>query len=242
MSNQRSQTGSKTYQIRFPKPFTSAKQLITRRAGHDKVLCKINTPNTVEPTNKRLPLLALLLRRHNPRHHGAHKPRPEPLLVQTRADQVGHRAGTYLPLLAQAVHVDFVAHQVRHRGDVGGQAREPDVQVRAVGEDLGKVVRDGEGLEAEAEVAGDGDAVLARHREAGSAIWMVSRIQLIIATEGWSCSRCLLILKGELWGIFWSVYHVRDSAVGRLDVPWQDQVSNVASGCLVPMASDRQSF
>jgi hypothetical protein len=42
--------------------------------------------------------------------------------------------------------------------------------VRAIGEDLGEVVADGEGLEAEAQVAGDGDAVFADHGDAGTAV------------------------------------------------------------------------
>jgi hypothetical protein len=42
--------------------------------------------------------------------------------------------------------------------------------LRAIGEDLGEVVADGEGLEAEAQVAGDGDAVFADHGDAGTAV------------------------------------------------------------------------
>lgn len=163
--------GASAYQIRFPKALARPKQLLARRPRHDKIPRKINTADTVEAADERLALRTGLLGRHDARHDGADEPRPEALLVQARADEVRHRAGADLALFAQAVHVHFVAHQVRDGGDVGGEAGQAEVEVRAVGEDLGEVVRDGEGLEAEAEVAGDGDAVFARHGEAGSAIF-----------------------------------------------------------------------
>lgn len=45
-----------------------------------------------------------------------------------------------------------------HGGDVGGETCEAEIGV-AVGEDLGEVVRDGESLHSEAEVAADRNAV-----------------------------------------------------------------------------------
>ncbi len=45
------------------------------------------------------------------------------------------------------------------------------MDLRTVGEDLGEVVGDCEGLEAEAKVAGDGYAVFSDHCYAGAAIY-----------------------------------------------------------------------
>jgi hypothetical protein len=47
-----------------------------------------------------------------------------------------------------------------HGGHVRRQSCQPKVRI-AVGEDLGKVVGDGEGLHSEAQVTADSDAVLA---------------------------------------------------------------------------------
>lgn len=105
-----------------------------------------------------------------PCNHRAHKIWPKPLLIQTGRHQIRHRLRRYLALLAQAVHVDFVAEEVGDGGDVGGEAGETEVDV-AVGEDFGEVVRDGEGLQAQAQVAGYGYAVFAYHSYAGAAIW-----------------------------------------------------------------------
>lgn len=55
--------------------------------------------------------------------------------------------------------------------NVGREAGKTQVYLRAVGEDLGEVVADGEGLQAEAQVAGDGHAVFADHGDAGTAVW-----------------------------------------------------------------------
>ena len=106
----------------------------------------------------------------DPRHDRADEIRAKPLLVQTARHQVGHGLRRDLALLAQAVHVYFVAEEIRHGGDVGGESREPEVDV-AVGEDFWEVIRYREGLEAEAQVAGYGDAVFADHGDAGAAVW-----------------------------------------------------------------------
>ena len=87
------------------------------------------------PANKRVPIRLI-----NPRNHRTHKPRPEPPLIQTRTDQIRKRLWTYIPLLPQPVHVDFVAKQLGDGGDVGGEARKAEVDLGAVGEDLGEVV------------------------------------------------------------------------------------------------------
>ena len=106
----------------------------------------------------------------NARNHGADKIRAEALLVQARGHQVRHGLRGDLPLFAQAVHVDFEAEEVADGADVGGETRQAEVDV-AVGEDLGEVVRDGQRLQPEAQVACDGHAVFADHGDAGTAVW-----------------------------------------------------------------------
>ena len=64
----------------------------------------------------------------------------------------------------------LVSEELRDGLDVCREAREAEVDLRTVGEDLGEVVADGQGLEAEAQVAGDGHAVLADHGYAGAAV------------------------------------------------------------------------
>ena len=76
------------YQIRLPQAFTSPKQLITRRACDDEVLCKVDAPNTVEPADERFARRSI-----DAREDRTDKERPEPLLVQTRADHVGKCLG-----------------------------------------------------------------------------------------------------------------------------------------------------
>lgn len=153
-----------TYQVRLPKSLTSTKQLITRRPADDKVLREINAPDTIKATDKRL--AALLV---DSCYYRADKVGPEALLVQGGGDQVGHGGGRDVALLAQAVHVDLVAEQIRDGGDVRREPREAQVDV-AVGEDLGEVVADRQGLETEAQIAGYGYAVFANHCYAGAAI------------------------------------------------------------------------
>lgn len=103
------------------------------------------------------------------RDDGADEIRAEALLVQAGRDQVGHGLRRDLALLAQPVHVDLVAEQVRHGGHVGGEARQAEVDV-AVREDFGEVVGYGQGLKAEPKVACDGHAVFANHGHTGAAI------------------------------------------------------------------------
>ena len=105
----------------------------------------------------------------DPCDDGADEIWAEALLVQAGRDQVGHGLRRDLPLLAQPVHVDFVAEQVRHGSHVGGEAREAEVDV-AVRENLGEVIGYGQGLEAEAKVARDGHAVFTNHGHTSATI------------------------------------------------------------------------
>ena len=117
------------------------------------------------PANKRLPTRLI-----NPRNNRTHKPRPKPALIQTTADQIREGLRADIPLLPQAIHVHFVAEELGDRADVRRQPGQAQVGLRAVGEDFGEVVADGEGLEPEAQVAGDGYAVFACHCYAGAAV------------------------------------------------------------------------
>lgn len=105
----------------------------------------------------------------DPRDDRADEIRPEAFLVQAGRDQVGHGLRRYLALLAQPVHVDLVPEQIRHGGHVGGEARQPEVDV-TVREDLGEVVGYSQGLETEAKVACDGHTIFANHGHTGTAI------------------------------------------------------------------------
>lgn len=75
-----------------------------------------------------------------------------------------------MTLLTQAVHVDFVTEQLADSLDIGGETSQAEVYV-AVVEDLGEVVGNSQGLETEAEIAGDGDTVLADHGNTGTAVY-----------------------------------------------------------------------
>jgi hypothetical protein len=153
------------YQIWFPQPLASTEQLVARCSTDNEVLCKVDAPNAVEAADEWLPRRLV-----DSRNHGADKVGAEPLLVQRRRHKVGHGLGRDVALLAQAVHVDFVAEQVRDGVDVGGEACQSEEDV-AVLEDLGEVVGHGEGLHAETQVAGDGDAILAHHGHGGTTVY-----------------------------------------------------------------------
>lgn len=71
---------------------------------------------------------------------------------------------------SEAVHVDFVAEGVGDGLDVCGESRQAEVGGRAVREDFGEVVGYGERLHAEAQVAGNGDAVFAHHGDKSAAV------------------------------------------------------------------------
>lgn len=154
-----------TYQVRLPQPLTSTEQLITCGARHNKVLGEINAANAIKSTDVWLPRRTV-----DASQYRAHKPRAEPPLVQTTRDQVRQRLGGDVALFSQPVHVHFVAEGVGDGLDVCGQAGETEEDGWGVVEDFGEVVRYGEGLQAEAEVAGYGDAVFTDHRYAGAAI------------------------------------------------------------------------
>jgi hypothetical protein len=153
-----------THQVRLPQTLARSKQLIARCSTDNKVLGKVNAPDAVEAANEGLPRRLV-----DAGNHRADKVRAEPLLVQRRRDEVGHGLRRDVALFAQPVHVDFEAEEVGDGGDIGGEARQAQEDV-AVLEDLGEVVRDGEGLHAKTEIAGYGDAVLAHHGHTGAAI------------------------------------------------------------------------
>lgn len=75
-----------------------------------------------------------------------------------------------MALFAQAVHVDLVAEEVRDGVNIGCKARQAKIGGGSEVEDLGEVVGDGQGLHAQAEVAGYGDAVLAHHGNTSTTI------------------------------------------------------------------------
>lgn len=156
--------GVSTYHIRLPQTLTHAKELLRRGSRHDKVLGKVDAADAVEAADEGLARLGV-----EAGDDGGDKVGAEAALVERRGDEVGKGSGRDGALLAQAVHVDLVAEDVAHGADVGGQARQAEEDV-AVLEDLGEVVGDGEGLEAEAEIACDGDAVLADHGDGGAAV------------------------------------------------------------------------
>lgn len=106
----------------------------------------------------------------DPRNHRTDEVRAKPFLVQRTANQIRHRLRADLSLFPQTIHVDFVAEKVCDGADICCEASETEVYV-TVGEDLGEVVRDCEGLETEAEIAGYSDTVFADHGNAGTAIW-----------------------------------------------------------------------
>jgi hypothetical protein len=153
-----------THQIRLPQSLASTEQLIARCSTNDEVLRKVDAPNAVKPTDERLPTRLV-----DTRNHRTNEVRAEAFLIQTRAHEVRHGLGADVAFLAEAIHVDFVAEEVGHGVDVGGEAREAEEDV-AVLEDLGEVVGHGEGLHAEAQVARYGYAVLADHGHAGAAV------------------------------------------------------------------------
>lgn len=154
-----------THQIRLPQALACSKELVARRAAHDEVLGEINATNAVEAADEGLAGGVV-----DAGNDGADKVRAEAALVEGRRDEVGHGLGRDLALLAQAVHVDFVAEEVGDGRHVRGQPRQAQVH-GAVVEDLGEVVGHGQGLHAQPQVAGDGHAVFAHHRDTGAAVW-----------------------------------------------------------------------
>jgi hypothetical protein len=157
------------YQIWLPQPLASTEQLVARCSTDNEVLRKVDAPNAVKAANE-----WLSRRLVDSRNHRADKVGAESLLVQRRRHEVGHGLGGDVALLAQAVHVDFVAEQVRDGVDIGGEACQSEEDV-AVLEDLGEVVGHGEGLHAETQVAGDGDTVLAHHGHGGTTVYSCVR-------------------------------------------------------------------
>lgn len=154
-----------THQIRFPKTFAGTEQLITRRSAHNEVLREVDAPDAVKATDEWLPRCVV-----DAGDHRRHEVGSEPSLVQTGTDQVGQGLRGDVSLLAESVHVDFVAEEIGDGDHVGREARQAQVGGGSVVEDLREVVRDRQGLHAESEIASDCDAVLAHHGHAGAAI------------------------------------------------------------------------
>lgn len=153
-----------TYQIRLPQALAHAEELFTRRAADNEVLGEIDTADRVETADEGLSALGLETRNDRADEVGA-----KPALVQRRRNEVGEGRGRDVALLAQTVHVDLVSEEVGDGCDIRGESRQAEEDI-AVLEDLGEVVGYCEGLETEAQVAGDSDTVLAYHGHAGTAI------------------------------------------------------------------------
>ena len=139
--------------------------MITCCSAHNEVFREIDAADTVEPADEWLSRCLV-----DTRNNRAHEVGSEPSFVQTRADEVGHSLWADVPLLAQAVHVDFVAEEIRDGGYVGCETCETQEDISVL-EYLREVVGDGEGLHAEAEIAGDGNAILAHHGNTGAAVY-----------------------------------------------------------------------
>lgn len=154
-----------THQVGFPETLAHAEELLGGGAADDEVLGEVDAADGVEAADEGGAGLGV-----EAGDDGADEVGAEAALVEGGGDEVGEGGGGDGALLAQAVHVDLVAEQVRDGGHVGGEAGEPEEDGVAVLEDLGEVVGHGQGLQAEAQVAGDGHAVLAYHGHAGAAV------------------------------------------------------------------------
>jgi hypothetical protein len=157
-----------TYQIGFPETLAHAEELFGRGAADDEVLGEVDAADGVEAADEGAAGLGV-----EARDHGADEVRAEAALVQGGGHEVGEGAGGDGPLLPQPVHVHLVPEQVGHRGDVGRQPRQAQEHAVAVLEDLGEVVGDGQGLQAETQVAGYRHAVLAYHGDCGAAVCLL---------------------------------------------------------------------
>lgn len=155
------------YQVGLPQTLAHAEELFGGGAADDEVLGEVDAADGVEAADEGEAGLGL-----EAGDDGADEVGAEAALVEGGGDEVGEGGGGDVALLAQAVHVHLIAEQVRDGGDVGGQAREPEEDI-AVLEDLGEVVRHGQRLQAQPQVAGYGDAVLAHHGHAGTAVCLV---------------------------------------------------------------------
>lgn len=158
----------KAYQVWLPQSLASSEQLIARCSADNEILGEVDATNAVKPTDKRLPCGLV-----DPCNHRADKVWAEALLIQRRRHEVRHGLRADVALFAEPVHVDFVAEEIGDSRDIGGETCQAEEDV-AVLEDLGKVVRDGEGLHAESQIAGYGNAVLAHHGYRGAAVCVLS--------------------------------------------------------------------
>lgn len=180
-----------TYQIRLPQTLAHAEQLVAGGAAHDEVLGEVDAADGVEAADEGLAGLGL-----EAGHDGGDEVGTEAALVEGRGDEVGESGGGDVALLAQAVHVDLVAEQVRDGGHVGGQARQAQEHV-AVLEDLGEVVGYRQGLQAQPQVARHGHAVLAHHGYAGAAVCRSEEVSIISLV---ACSSTRVSGRKETYG------------------------------------------
>lgn len=126
-----------TYQVGLPQALAHAEELLGGGAGDDEVLGEVDAADGVEAADEGLRGLGV-----EAGDDGADEVGAEAALVEGGGDEVGEGGGGDAALLAQAVHVDLVPEQVRHRRHVRGEAREAEEDV-AVLEDLREVVGHG---------------------------------------------------------------------------------------------------
>lgn len=151
-------------QPRLPQRLAHPVELVRGGARHHKVLGKVDAANRVKGADEGGVRACV-----DAGHDGRCEVGPKALLIQARADQIRQHLRLDLALLPQPVHVDAEAEELAEAYDVGGETGQAEEDV-AIGEDLGEVGGDSERLQAQAQVARDGHAVLAHHGDAGAAI------------------------------------------------------------------------
>mmetsp|Transcript_6842 Transcript_6842/g.13663 ORF Transcript_6842/g.13663 Transcript_6842/m.13663 type:complete len:217 (+) Transcript_6842:253-903(+) len=151
-------------QIRLIKRLAHPVQIAIARPAHHKILRRLNRPDQVHGGQVRTPLLI------QPRHHRLGEIRPEPLLVEDVAQEVGEDLGSHGPLFPELVEIHSKSEELIERLDVRGQAGEADEEGVVHFEDFFEIHGDGLVLDAEAVVGGDADAVFAGHGDYGGAV------------------------------------------------------------------------
>lgn len=132
-----------THQVWLPQTLTGAKKLLARCPTDNEVLCEIDTADGIEPADEWLPGCVV-----DSGHHRTDKIRTKPPLVQGRADQIGKCLRGDMSFLTEAVHVDFVAEEIRNCSNVCCKTSQAKVDRGSVVEDLGEVVGYSQGLHA----------------------------------------------------------------------------------------------
>jgi hypothetical protein len=106
-------------QIRLPQALGDTKQLLARRAGDDKVLCKVDAPDQVCRGDERLvPARRRLVQASD---DGLDKVRAEAAFVERRGDEVGERLWLDFTLFFDGVHVHPVAEHFAAVVRAGGE-------------------------------------------------------------------------------------------------------------------------